>query len=121
MTKRYAKKKSKHDRVGTRMDIPSPSHPARPEEKEGSGRPWYVLLALVMLVTLASYSNGLRNQFVFDDNLLIRNNPAVRGIEKIPGLLGAGKKKGSVPAPENDLLCRGLHPESEALETPGKL
>ena len=93
MTKRDTRKKSKHNRVGKRMDIPSPSHPARPEEKEGSGRPWYFLLALVMLVTLASYSNGVRNQFVFDDNLLITNNPAIRGVEKIPGQLGLGKNK----------------------------
>jgi tetratricopeptide (TPR) repeat protein len=91
MTKRYTKKKSKHDRVDKRMDIPPPSHPTRPGEKEGSGRPWYFLLALVMLVTLASYSNGLHNQFVFDDEPLIPNNPTIRGIEKIPRLLGIGK------------------------------
>jgi len=93
MTRRYAKKKSKHDRVGKRMDMPSPSHPAGPEERAGTGRPWYFLLALVMLVTLASYSNSLRNQFVFDDELVIVNNPRVRGVEKIPGLLGFGNKK----------------------------
>jgi len=93
MTKRDTRKKSKHNRVGKRMDIPSPSHPARPEEKEGSGRSWYFLLALVMLVTLASYSNGVRNQLVFDDSLLLTNNPAIRGVEKIPGQLGLGKNK----------------------------
>ena len=112
----------KKEKKGTKeTHTTSSPQPEVPERREGSGRLWYFLLALVMLVTLASYSNSLRNQFVFDDNLLITNNPAVRGIEKIPGLLGAGKKKGPVPPPENDLLCRGLHPESEALETPGKL
>jgi len=47
-----------------------------------------MLLALVMLVSLASYSNSVRNQFAFDDNLIIKNNPAIRGVEKIPALLG---------------------------------
>ncbi len=71
---------------------PSPQ-PEAQVNREGSGRLWYFLLALVMLVTLASYSNSVRNQFVFDDNLLITNNPAMRGVEKIPGLLGVGKKR----------------------------
>ena len=78
------------------MDRPSPSNSGRSEAKgkgRGSARLWYGLLALVMLVTLISYSNSLRNQFVFDDNLLITNNSAIRGVEKIPLLLGAGKIK----------------------------
>jgi tetratricopeptide (TPR) repeat protein len=71
----------------------SSPQPEAKGKKAGSGRPWYFLLTLVMLFTLAGYSNGLRNQFVFDDNLLITNNPAMRGVEKIPGLLGVGKKR----------------------------
>jgi Flp pilus assembly protein TadD len=30
---------------------------------------------------------------VFDDSLLLTNNPAIRGVEKIPGQLGLGKNK----------------------------
>ena len=82
------KKKGGKEKHTAHLSQPEPNR-----KRDNSGRLWYFLLALVMLVTLASYSNSLRNQFVFDDNLLITNNPAIRGVEKIPRLLGAGKKK----------------------------
>ena len=59
----------------------------------GTGRKWYLLLAVVLLVTFISYANCLQNQFVFDDILVIVENPGIRGIEKIPSLLGLGKKR----------------------------
>ncbi len=93
MTQHSGRKKRKSGRKGTATDSTPPLRPDNKGHREGSGRLWYVLLALVMLVTLASYSNSVRNQFVFDDNLLITNNPAMRGVEKIPGLLGVGKKR----------------------------
>ncbi len=63
------------------------------EGKKGSTRKWYLLLAVIMAVTLLSYANSLTNQFVFDDVHVILNNRTIRGIEKIPRLLGLWKKR----------------------------
>ena len=90
MDKKSSKNKKRIKEISEKHIIPSAKSEA-PEEKEDLKRKWYFLLALVMLVTLASYSNGMRNQFVFDDNDLILNNPRIRGIENIPRLLGIGK------------------------------
>ena len=88
----HNKKETKEKKTKGKHTAPAPQ-PAAKGKRADAGSLWYFLLALVMLVTLISYSNSLRNQFVFDDNLLITNNPAIRGVEKIPRLLGAGKKK----------------------------
>jgi tetratricopeptide (TPR) repeat protein len=85
--------KRKDSKGKKQTNTTSSPQPAAHVKRADSGRLWYFLLALVMLFTLASYSNSLRNQFVFDDNLLITNNPAMRGVEKIPALLGVGKKR----------------------------
>ncbi len=75
--------------------IPSPK-PEFLEEKERLSRKWYLLLlAVIMVVTILSYINSAHNQFVFDDNQLILKNPTIRGVEKIPRLLGMGKWRAS--------------------------
>jgi tetratricopeptide (TPR) repeat protein len=56
--------------------------------RKGAGRKWYLLLTVVLLVTCACYANSLDNAFVFDDDLVITENPGIRGIENIPRLLG---------------------------------
>ena len=69
---------------------------SRPEAKEGRGggsKNWYLLLAVVGVITLVSYLNCVNNQFVFDDFHLISKNPTIRGIDKIPLLLGMGEKR----------------------------
>lgn len=70
--------------------VPTPK-PQIKEEKGVVSRKWYVLLAVVGVITLVSYLNCLDNQFVFDDIHVILKNPSIRGIEKIPRLLGVGK------------------------------
>jgi tetratricopeptide (TPR) repeat protein len=50
---------------------------------------------VIGVITLVSYSNCVTNQFVFDDFHLIVENPTIRGIEKIPHLLGMGNNRGS--------------------------
>jgi tetratricopeptide (TPR) repeat protein len=95
MTPKSGRKKRTRDRVEKGRNVPSPPGSEEKAERAKVHRKWYFLLALIMLVTLASYSNGVRNQFVFDDTLVISNNPTIRGIEKVPRLLGMGKKKAS--------------------------
>jgi tetratricopeptide (TPR) repeat protein len=95
MTPKSGRKKRTRDRVEKGRNVPSPPGSEEKAERAKVHRKWYFLLALIMFVVLASYSNGVRNQFVFDDTLVISNNPTIRGIEKIPRLLGMGKKKAS--------------------------
>ena len=52
-----------------------------------------IALLVVLAVTLLSYANSVRNQFVFDDVYLIATNPHIKGIQKIPNLLGYGKRR----------------------------
>ena len=63
------------------------------DEKKQATMKWYLLLAVIMAVTLLSYANSLTNQFVFDDVHVILNNRNIRGIEKIPRLLGLWEKR----------------------------
>ena len=93
MTQKYGRKKRKRERIEKRKDATSPLRPGEQVEKEGIGRKWYLLLTLIMGITLLSYLNCFNNQFVFDDNPLIAHNYSIRGIEKIPQLLGLGKGK----------------------------
>ena len=65
------------------------------EVKSGAERKWYLLLAVVGVVVLVSYFNSVTNTFVFDDIHLIVEHRLVRGVEKIPDLLGAGRWRGS--------------------------
>lgn len=91
MAKRYKNKKSKHNGLRESMCTTFPSNPMSIEDKEGWSGKWYLLFALIMVITLVSYGNSLNNEFVFDDNPLIRDYTWVRGIEKTPLLLGMGK------------------------------
>ncbi len=59
-----------------------------PAQEAECKRKWYLLLAGVLLLTAACYGNSLNNTFVFDDALVIAENPGIRGIENIPRLLG---------------------------------
>ncbi len=53
-----------------------------------ANRKWYWMLAVVLTLSLFSYANSLQNEFVFDDILVIVENPGIRGIEKLPRLMG---------------------------------
>jgi tetratricopeptide (TPR) repeat protein len=65
-------------------------HPlkAAAQAVKSAGRTWYLLLGALLLLTIACYANSLNNTFVFDDALVIAENPGIRGIENIPRLLG---------------------------------
>ena len=52
--------------------------------------PFY--LACLILLASVVYLNTLNNKFVFDDLPLIRDNPAVQHIEKIPSRFTSGLK-----------------------------
>lgn len=76
----------------------TPPCPAQPKEQlntEWSRWKWHLLIALIVVITLGSYANCLTNQFVFDDIHIILKNPSIRGIEKIPNILGLREKGGS--------------------------
>jgi len=88
-SKKKGKRKSRRD---TQEVIPPPKHQAQ-EEKGVVERKWLLLLAVIGVLTLASYFNSVTNRFVFDDIHLIKENYGIRGIEKIPRLLGIGKGK----------------------------
>lgn len=82
------KKMRKMQPVAASGQVPAPDgavflHPVR-----GNNRKWYTLLAAALLLSLLCYANSLNNDFVFDDPLVITDNPGIRGIENIPGLLG---------------------------------
>ena len=64
----------------------------QPSEKKLSNRIWFSSLLVILVLTLLSYANSVRNQFVFDDIYLIATNPHIKGIQKIPNLLGFGKQ-----------------------------
>jgi len=93
MEVKRSKKKKKGSSRGKGKDIISTSQDKVKEEKKESVKRWYILFALIAAVTLISYFNSLNNQFVFDDIHVILNNPTIKGIEKIPGLLGIGKRR----------------------------
>ena len=59
-------------------------------------RKWFLLLAVVGIITSVSYLNCFNNQFVFDDITLIAENPTIKGIEKIPRLLGVERGAGGL-------------------------
>ena len=95
MAQRYNRKKGKIDNRRKGRGTPSQ---LRPKEQVGTKWPcwkWYLFLAVIMVITLGSYANCLTNQFVFDDIHIIRNNPTIRGIKNIPGILGIGKERKS--------------------------
>jgi len=62
------------------------------KKENQSRRKWFMGLLAVLVVTLFSYANSVNNQFVFDDIYLIATNPHIKGIQKIPNLLGYGKR-----------------------------
>ncbi len=60
-----------------------------PASAEPSRRTLLCLLCLVLLGS-AVYLNSLHNQFVFDDLPLIRDNPSIRNLARLPAYLFAG-------------------------------
>ena len=62
------------------------------KERKQSNRIWFSSFMVILALTLLSYANSVRNQFVFDDIYLIATNPHIKGIQKIPNLLGFGKQ-----------------------------
>ncbi len=92
MGQRGSKKKGKSSsRIGEQGVIPTPKRQAQ-EEKGVVDRKWLLLLAVMGVITLVSYLNCFNNQFVFDDIPLIAENPTIQGIDKIPRLLGVGRR-----------------------------
>ena len=81
------KKKKEHSALDS-PSILSPRAEAGHPEIKRVGRKWCLLLALVLALSALSYANSLQNDFVFDDILVIVENPGIRGIEKLPRLLG---------------------------------
>jgi len=47
------------------------------------------VLTLLLGIALLLYANTVQNQFVFDDELTFRRNPAIRGLDRLPELLGS--------------------------------
>jgi len=90
MGQKGSKKKGKSSsRKGEQGVIPTPKRQAQ-EEKRVVDRKWFLLLTVIGIVTLVSYLNCFNNKFVFDDIPLILENRTIRGIEKVPYLLGIG-------------------------------
>ena len=65
----------------------------QPREMKQSNKIWFIALLVILALTLLSYANSVRNQFVFDDIYLIATNPHIKGVQRIPNLLGFGKQK----------------------------
>ncbi|MBW1853622.1 MAG: hypothetical protein JRJ00_02915, partial [Deltaproteobacteria bacterium] len=82
------KKVSKGNPKGRREIISPAKTVAQESSGGGTSRKWYLLLAVVLLVSFVSYANSLQNEFVFDDMLVIVENPRIRGIDKLTNLLG---------------------------------
>ena len=81
------KKKKDHETPGQGTVI-APQVEADDRGITGTNRKWYLLLAVVLTLSIFSYFNSLQNEFVFDDILVIVENPGIRGVEKLPRLLG---------------------------------
>lgn len=61
-----------------------------PEPDKSEGRAawiWSALIALVALACVAAYAGTLRNDFVFDDLAIVRDNPRLKSWGEAPGLL----------------------------------
>ena len=93
MGQKSSKKKGKGSSRRGKQGVIPPPPPQAKEEKGVVDRKWMLLLAVIGIVTLVSYGNCVTNRFVFDDIHLIKENYGIRGIEKIPRLLGIGKGK----------------------------
>jgi len=93
MCQRGSKKDRKRSSKGKEPGVIPALKPKEQEEKGGVTRNWYVLLALIGVITLISYLNCFNNKFVFDDIPLVLENHTIRGIEKVPRLLGIGKRR----------------------------
>ncbi|MCX5884517.1 MAG: tetratricopeptide repeat protein, partial [Proteobacteria bacterium] len=62
----------------------------RGERKDGLSR-WQIVSLLILVILLfLIYLNSFRNDFVFDDIPLISENPLIRSLKNIPGMLGVG-------------------------------
>lgn len=90
--KNASRKKKKNIRDKSKRLASIPSADAKKERKI-SVKTWRVLFLLIMVVTMVSYANSLTNRFVFDDIHLIAKNHKIRGIDKIPQLLGIGESR----------------------------
>ena len=72
--------------------VKDPSTGIKPASQGGVSKgpkgKWYILMAVVLVIAVGSYANSLDNGFVFDDPLVIVDNPGIRGIQNIPWLIG---------------------------------
>lgn len=60
-------------------------------EGEGApGRREWLVLAAILVATLALYARGLSGQLVYDDRLLIERNPEITDLANLPRLFGRG-------------------------------
>lgn len=59
----------------------------------GPTRSALLVLAALVLVTLAVYGNALRNDFVFDDHDLVVEYEQIRSLENTPEILGLGDER----------------------------
>ncbi len=64
----------------------------QPKDMKQSNKIWFISLLVILTLSLLSYANSVRNQFVFDDIYLIATNPHIKGIQRTPNLLGFKKQ-----------------------------
>jgi tetratricopeptide (TPR) repeat protein len=53
-------------------------------------KPVYIAAGALLVIVFLCYANALSNGFVFDDHVILQNNPLLRKIANIPHLLVAG-------------------------------
>ncbi len=71
--------------ISSNGQIPTPSSARTQTAFQGDGRlALPIQIALLIAVTFLVYSNTLQNQFVWDDDQFIVNNPAIRSLEEWP-------------------------------------
>jgi protein O-mannosyl-transferase len=65
------------------------SRRARSEKNDAASRRWQdgLVAAFLAILTIATYGNGLRNGFVWDDERLIVNNPATQDLAQLGRVL----------------------------------
>ena len=85
--KKQKKEKKEHAAIDKRGLLSLQTNSGGSENKNANKK-WYWLLAVVLMLSLFSYANSVQNEFVFDDILVIVENPGIRGVEKLPRLLG---------------------------------
>jgi len=58
-------------------------------KKDGSGRDWFTYIAIILIAALgfSVYLNSLNNGFVWDDNLLVKDNIYIKGLSRIADIM----------------------------------